>query len=199
MRIISGSAGGRKLFTPQNNDIRPTADRAREALFSILSKLCKNAIVIDFFAGTGALGLEALSRGADRAYFVDSAKEALETTAKNVTMVEKSLVATEIKLIHHDLTQGLPLRQLNQLKINQADLILADPPYSKGLGLVTLERIEKAGLLAPLGAVVIEERFNVDLPEKVGELALEQRRKYGEAAFWIYRHKDFFTSIDDNV
>lgn len=199
MRIISGSAGGRKLFTPQGSNIRPTADRAREALFSILGKLCKNALVIDFFAGTGALGLEALSRGADKAYFVDSSKEALETTAKNITMVEKSLVATEIKLIHHDLTKGLPLRQLSQLKIDQADLILADPPYSKGLGLATLERIGQAGLLSPLGAIVIEERFTENLPENVGGLVLEQRRKYGEAAFWIYRHKDYLTNDDDNV
>lgn len=199
MRIISGSAGGRKLFTPQNSDIRPTADRAREALFSILGPICKDATVIDFFAGTGALGLEALSRGASKAYFVDSAKQALETTAKNITMVEKSLSASEIKLIHHDLVKGLPLRQFTQLKLTQADLIIADPPYSKGLGLDILKGIEKAKLLSPLGAIVIEERFTVDLPEEMGTLALEQRRKYGEAAFWIYRHKDFFTSVEDNV
>lgn len=198
MRIISGSAGGRKLFTPSSSDIRPTADRAREALFSILGKLCKDAVVIDLFAGTGALGLEALSRGAKQAYFVDSAKQALETTAKNITLVEKSLVATEIKLIHHDLTKGLPLRQFNQLKIKQADLILVDPPYSQGLGEATLKKIDTAHLLAPLGVVVIEERFNVDLPEKSGDLVLEQRRKYGEASFWIYRHQDFFTTRDDN-
>lgn len=189
MRIISGSAGGRKLRTPQSRDIRPTADRAREALFSIIGKLPSNTTVIDFFSGTGALGIEALSRGASKGVFVDFAHEALQTTAENITTLEKSLNTDDIKIIRHDLFKNLPIRQLAQIDIKQADLIMADPPYSKGLGVLTLERIDKADLLATGGTIVIEERFIEDMPEETSKYSLVQKRVYGQAAFWIYQHK----------
>ncbi|CAG37502.1 hypothetical protein DP2773 [Desulfotalea psychrophila LSv54] len=186
LRIISGNARGRKLFPPRNNSIRPTSDRAREALFSILGERVEGSCILDCYAGTGALGIEALSRGAKSAVFIDNSKDSLENTAKNIQLVYPYLDSPMIKVIQHNLAQSLPLRKLESINFGKADIIFADPPYSKGLGQLFLDQLGETKLLQSTGIVVIEERVSEILPEKTTNFLLQERRTYGEASFWFY-------------
>lgn len=194
MRIISGSARGRKLFAPRNMDIRPTSDRAREALFSILANRIEHALIFDFYSGTGALGIEALSRGARGAIFFDNSRDAIETAQRNITLLPKEFQPTYVKLIKHDLSKSLPLRQLEILGFGPADIIFADPPYSKGLAELFLQQISTTKLLQPNGLLVIEERSNEELTQKTAQFTLKDKRVYGEAAFWMYTSKPITTA-----
>lgn len=189
MRIISGKAGGRRLATPpvKSRDIRPTADRAREALFSIIGDRVAGSQVLDLFAGTGALGLEAWSRGAETVTFVDFHQNALQLLTKNI----KSLIPDDklecISIIRYDLRKGLPLPQLTKKNIHPFDLIFLDPPYSKGLSVNVLEWLTyNKAILADNCLVIAEERSSENLPEQFGILQLSDQRTYGETGFWIY-------------
>lgn len=190
MRIISGSARGRKLQSPPNNSIRPTSDRARESLFAVLKEYVKDSCVIDFFAGTGALGIEALSRGAKQVIFVDKERDALATTATNLQTISSSLPANaDYKIIQHNLERSLPIHDLEKVGASEADLIIADPPYSQGLGDIFLNLLSQSNLLKPDGIVVVEERFTEELQETYKGFELIDKRIYGQAAFWIYKNR----------
>lgn len=189
MRIISGSHKGRKLFSPpaQEKSIRPTSDRAREALFSILGDRVRGARVLDLFAGTGALGLEAFSRGAAMVVLVDNSRLALELIGKNVQLcLGKAPGAGELRVIRHDLSKGLPLKKLPPETAAGFNLIFADPPYAKNISLSILDFINNSELLTEDGLLVMEERFDVTLPPALSRLKLVDRRAYGENAFWLY-------------
>lgn len=190
MRIISGSQKGRKLFSPPPHEksIRPTSDRAREALFSILGRRVKNARVLDLFAGTGALGLEAFSRDAALVVFVDNDRLALDLIKKNVLLCLAGYTGTgELRVIPHDLSKGLPsLKGLPPEAAAGFNLIFADPPYAKNISLSVLDSINKSELLTEDGMLIMEERFDVTLPAQLSQLRLADRRVYGENAFWLY-------------
>ena len=187
MRIISGSARGRNLFPPPSPGIRPTSDRAREALFSILGKRVNGALVFDFYAGTGALGVEALSRGAEGAIFIDNSRTALETTHKNLGLLPENNQKGRIKLIKHDISKSLPLKQLRTLGNPQANIIFADPPYSKGLAELFVDQLSHTTLLHPNGIVVVEERSCETIALSTNKLELIEKRVYGEASFWFFQ------------
>lgn len=189
MRIISGSQKGRKLFSPPPHEksIRPTSDRAREALFSILGERVQNARVLDLFAGTGALGLEAFSRKAALVVFVDNDRLALELIKKNVLLCLSGYTGTgELRVIQHDLGKGLPLKKLPPEAASGFNLIFADPPYAKNISLSVLDSLNKSNLLTEDGMLIMEERFDVTLPSQLSQLRLVDRRVYGENAFWLY-------------
>lgn len=189
MRIISGSQKGRKLFSPPPHEksIRPTSDRAREALFSILGERVNNARVLDLFAGTGALGLEAFSRKAALVVFVDNDRLALDLIKKNVLLCLSGYTGTgELRVIPHDLSKGLPLKKLLPETASGFNLIFADPPYAKNISLSVLDSLNKSNLLTGDGMLVMEERFDVTLPSQLSQLRLVDRRVYGENAFWLY-------------
>ncbi len=190
MRIVSGTEKGRKLFTPPLNDksIRPTSDRAREALFSILSDSVFGAKVLDLFAGTGAIGLEALSRGASCVVFIDNSPLALEILKKNIHLCSSSHICDcSLQIIKHDLVKGLPLEHFPKEIDKGFDLIFADPPYGKNFSSLALCSIAKHGILAKDGIVIVEERFNISLPNVASPLRLIDKRVYGEAGFWFYK------------
>ncbi len=204
MRIISGWAKGRKLFTPpaRNNSIRPTSDRAREALFNILGEQVVGAQVLDLFAGTGALGVEALSRGAEGVCFVDFLPQALELITKNIqicmdalyhqqSLLQQGTVHPEplkpVTLLKHDLRRGLPYFSEKMRSTQGFDLIFVDPPYSQGLSRQLLLALDNSTLLHKQTMVVVEDRAKEALPEKLTRLALVDQRKYGEAGFWFYQ------------
>ncbi len=191
MRIISGHARGRKLFTPDNSDlIRPTTDRAREALFSIIGHKIIGAQVLDLYAGTGALGLESLSRGANQVMFIDKHHKALELIQKNCNLCFPSLQYTENAktiIIRHDLTRGLNLHDHDALQSISFDLIFLDPPYEKGLAQQTLELLEKSDLMNSQTWIIAEECSGQTLPDSIGKLALTDQRRYGDTGFWFYK------------
>lgn len=167
--------------------IRPTSDRAREALFSILGERVRKARVLDLFAGTGAMGLEAFSRDAAFVVFVDNGRLALDLIKKNILLCLSGYTGDcELRVIQHDLTKGLPLKKLPAETISGFDLIIADPPYAKNISLLVLDSINKNMLLAEDGMLVVEERCDVRLPPRLSRLQLLERRVYGESAFWFY-------------
>ncbi len=189
MRIIGGVAKGRKLFTPGSRFkgpvVRPTSDRAREAVFNILGQSVLEARVLDLFAGTAAMGLEALSRGACSAVFVEKHPVALGLAQKNIELCgfsDKSL------LVKGDLSKGLFfLRRI----IPEAvfSLVFLDPPYKSGLTLEILTELAASDFLCPEAVVVAEASSGSELPAALGDLLLFDSRRYGEAGFWFYRYK----------
>lgn len=196
MRIISGKARGTKLYTPSNKsrDIRPTSDRSKEALFSILSDRVSNARVLDLYAGTGALGLEALSRGAQSAVFVDKSNSSLALIKKNSQLVQKSFTGIEevprILITRGELPKSLVyvIRSIDY-DYKPFDIIFLDPPYEKGFTRITLESIDAHNLLAEQGIVVAEEYAKETLGNDYRTFSLFTTRIYGDTGFWLYESK----------
>jgi 16S rRNA (guanine966-N2)-methyltransferase len=177
MRIVAGRFRGKTLLSPSDASIRPTADRVREAVFNIIASRLGPGLdgrrVLDLFAGTGALGLEALSRGATRAVFVDNGAEARGLIRDHI---EAFGVAATAKLLRRDATDLGPAGGFGAF-----DLVFLDPPYGKGLGERALAAARAGGWLAPDALIVLEEGRDaaLDLPAGV---TVEHRREYGAAA-----------------
>lgn len=200
MRIISGWARGRRLATPpgRTQDIRPTSDRAREALFNILGNEVAGSRVLDLYAGTGALGLEALSRGAAEVILVDYHRQSLELIRRNIAICKPGSHDGKVSVIRYDLRKGLPPAVTAKGDISKFDLIFLDPPYSQGLSLKALEYLGNGLLLNDNARVVAEERSSETLPDCCGILHLTDQRIYGDTGFWFYaprHHTD--TSVEE--
>ncbi len=174
--------------------IRPTSDRAREALFSILGHRVKNACVLDLYSGTGALGLEALSRGAKTVLFIDNSFSALELTRRNCELCNMGRSLSKdnaILILKHDLRRGL----MNSPEISRKcsgkfDLLFLDPPYGKGLAEQTLGDIDAGDLCNSESIIIAEEASGVNLPEYFPKkLLLQNQRRYGDTSFWFYTCK----------
>ncbi len=193
MRIISGLARGRKLATPgQSKTIRPTTDRAREALFSILGNKVVGASVLDLFAGTGALGLEALSRGAKQVVFVDFHHAALQLIMQNCTNCMQSMGSVSCNkpvILKHDLQRNFQLKFPQSVKNAVFDLIFLDPPYGQSLAESILNDINTSELIHSSTLVIAEERSCETLPQSFTKLVLSDQRKYGDTGFWLYTVK----------
>ncbi|MGI6655772.1 MAG: 16S rRNA (guanine(966)-N(2))-methyltransferase RsmD [Desulfobulbus sp.] len=188
MRITGGSARGRKLLVPAGDGIRPSCDRVREALFNILGDRILGARVLDLFAGTGAFGIEALSRGAQSALFVDRAREAGRLIEANL---KACLSNPEAAFLLLDLTLPRQLRRVQAYlrKAGPFDLVFMDPPYRKELAQPVLEMVEEADILSPDALVVAEEHQRVSLPGRIGALQLTDQRRYGETGLWFYQQR----------
>jgi 16S rRNA (guanine966-N2)-methyltransferase len=184
MRIVGGSHRGRRLMAPSGETVRPTSDRAREALFNILSHgqfaaegvPLIDAAVLDAFAGTGALGLEALSRGAASATFIERDPEAVAVLRKNIAALDEGARA---KILPGDATH--PPRATAP-----CDIVFLDPPYRSGLAAPALSGLAAAGWLAPHALVVIEVAAREDFAPPAG-FTLEGERVYGAARLIFLR------------
>ena len=182
MRIISGRARGKKLVEFPGARVRPTADRVREALFSILiSRMgsmhdCK---VLDLFAGTGALALEALSRGAQSAILVEAHPESIKIIQTNIDGCRMTDCA---QVLRGELPAALTLTAKN----GPFDLIFLDPPYAQGLAQTTLTRIEALELLSARGIIVVETEKAEVLPEQIGSLVQTDQRHYGVSSITLF-------------
>jgi 16S rRNA (guanine966-N2)-methyltransferase len=169
VRIIAGAWRGRQIKAPSGDLVRPTGDRVREAWMSIVNPSLAGAKVVDLFAGSGALGLEALSRGAREVHFVEHAARSLKALADNI----EALGARERAVVHRDDA----LRFLDKLGVERFDVAFADPPYDKGLATAVAER----WMAAPFADVVgIEHRRDEKLP---GEPDV---RRYGGTTLSFY-------------
>ncbi|WP_437607966.1 16S rRNA (guanine(966)-N(2))-methyltransferase RsmD [Sorangium sp. So ce834] len=179
MRVIAGRLGGRRLAAPRGEGTRPTADRVREALFSSLGDVT-GALVCDLYAGTGALGIEALSRGARRAVFVESGRPALATLRENLAALGLADAARVVPL---------PVERALDLLADEGpfDLALLDPPYA-ALAKAAAAAARLAGplgLLAPAGRLVLEHARRDPSPEIAG-LTCAAIRTYGDTAVSFY-------------
>jgi len=174
LRIISGSLRGKKLHTVRGMKVRPTADRLRESIFNILSSRIHKAVVLDLFAGTGAFGIEAISRGAEYAVFIDNSREALSVIARNI---EACAFSNRTKIVKWDIE-----RNLNCIKsFNQAfNLVFIDPPYNQNIINPSLSNLFKSGSLATGACVVLEHSAAEPLPADLGAFEIEDQRKYGK-------------------
>ncbi len=193
MRIISGYSRGLKLITPgKSNQIRPTTDRAREALFSIIGNSVLGARVLDLYAGTGALGLEALSRGARQVVFVDKQHNALQLIKQNCSLCLQGMDPEQQKntiIIKHDLSRGLNFQANETLVSSPFDIIFLDPPYENGLAEKSLAAIDTSDLITSKTIIIAEECSGETLPESFSRLILSDKRRYGDTGFWFYKIK----------
>lgn len=190
MRVTGGAARGRALAGPKSGQdfLRPTCDRAREALFNILGDRVRGAVVLDLFAGTGALGIEALSRGAQAALFVDASPTAEALVAENLRRVLRDAPDARAGFLRLRL-DGDDLAGLSRKTAPQRfDLILMDPPYRKNLAVQTLAALVRTDIPAENAVIVCEEHSRERLPERVGDYELFDRRAYGESGLWLYRN-----------
>jgi len=182
MRVIAGSARGLQLADFPGREIRPTPDRVREALFSMLNSKrgpltgCK---VLDLFAGSGALGIEALSRGAAHAWFVDHSRQATGIISKNL---ERSRLSARATLMLADIRQALP--ELS--KAAPFTVIFADPPYGGGSVAQLLREVWRLGLLAGDGLLCLETSASDPVPDQSGALQLSDRRRYGSTMIHFF-------------
>lgn len=182
MRIITGTAKGLKLKTPRGHDVRPTSDRVKESLFAILADRIAGAAVADIFAGTGNLGLEALSRGAAAAVFVDASPASIALIRDNAA---RARLADRAELLRKDaLAAAGHFARCGRT----FDLIFCDPPYNKGLAPAILEKIDAGNILRPGGVVIIEHSRHEPLPVGLVNLTITRAERYGETTLAFLEH-----------
>jgi len=184
IRIITGHLKGRKIPTLQGQGIRPTSLRSREALFSILGSSIAGTTVADLFAGSGSIGLEALSRGAAKAVFVEQHPEAGQTIEKTLRQFN---VATQSRV----LIQDVALAMKNPLLVGWRpfDVLYFDPPYRFEQSLQLLMQIANAELVAKTGHIIYEHFAKMTPPSSLGPWVLTRTAKYGETALSFYQHE----------
>jgi len=181
MRIIAGELKGRRLTAPKDESVRPTAEKVREAVFSMLQTYIPDAVVVDLFAGTGSLGLEALSRGARRAYFVDRDRTSIALVKANVGtcgVEERSVILCS--------DYGSAIGRIH----DRADIVFLDPPYKAGLMEDCLNRLAASELLPEGGIVVAEHGREEILPDTVSGLRRIRDRKYGKVRVSVYEKQE---------
>jgi len=181
MRIVGGEFRGRALATPRDQSIRPTTDRTREALFNVLTHRyadrLEGARVLDLFSGTGALGLEALSRGAAQCFFIE---ESVEGRGLIRTNVEALGLQGRTKIFRRDATR---LGEVGT--IQPFGLLFADPPYGKGLGEAALQSARSGGWLIPGALCIVEEAAEVAFNPGDGFELLDER-SYGDTVIRMF-------------
>ncbi|MCR2820834.1 16S rRNA (guanine(966)-N(2))-methyltransferase RsmD [Lederbergia panacisoli] len=184
MRVISGTCKGRPLKSVSGNGTRPTTDKVKETLFNVIGPYFSEGLGLDLFAGSGGLGIEALSRGLDHVIFVDRDSNAIQTIHQNIAlcnMEEKSEVFRN--------TADRALKALLKRDL-QFDYIFLDPPYRKQKLEELLNFIESNKLIASQGTVICEHSTDIILPQKIGNLENAKRGEYGSIGLTIYHLKE---------
>ena len=179
MRIIAGELKGRRLRTPDDDRVRPTTDKVKEAVFSMIAPWLYESVIADLFAGTGNLGLEAVSRGASRVYFVDKDRRSIALIRENVSYCK---VENRCEILWSDYHSALS-------KIEEpVDIVFLDPPYRRGILTDALEAVTEADFLSEGGIVVAEHAADEILPETFGGLTLIKKKKYGKIGISVYEN-----------
>lgn len=176
MRVITGSARGRKLLTLEGVDVRPTTDRTKEAMFSSIQFELEGTKVLDLFAGSGQLGIEALSRGAESAVFIDKNKQAIDVIKKNL---QATSLAKQAIILNTDAQTYLTTTK------EKFSFVFIDPPYSKGILQDILSLAER--VVSDGGAMICEHPYGEELPEELEKMKIYRTYKYGKIAVTVYR------------
>ena len=178
MRVITGKARGVQLKTPEGMQTRPTADRVKEALFSIINFDIPGAKVLDLFGGTGQLGIEALSRGASSAVFVDAREESCKLIRENL---KRTKLENDAKVVRCDY-----MDYLNRCR-EQYNIIFLDPPYADVFLENAIKRITEIDILQSDGIIVAERPLGKELPWEFEGYSRSKDYKYGKVLLTIYR------------
>ncbi len=175
MRIISGKAKGTKLYTLEGNNTRPTLDRVKESIFNIIQNEIEEAKVLDLFSGSGAIGLEFLSRGAKEAVLCDKSKDAIEIIKKNI---EKTHMEDKTQLLNMDFETCL-----EKQKGKQFDIVYLDPPYMTNYISKAVRKIIELGIVKNESTIIIETDDEKRILEEINniEVQIVDKRKYGRA------------------
>lgn len=174
MRVITGSARGRKLKTPENYDIRPTTDNVKESVFNIIQFDIEGRRVLDLFAGTGQLGIECLSRGASSAVFVDQSREAVKIVKENLKACGLTGTVVQADALSFLRTCG------------KFDIIFVDPPYDSDLYESVLNTVNSIDILSDGGIIICESRRERALPEMTAPYKKRREYTYGKVKLCIY-------------
>ena len=180
MRVISGKLKGRKIDGYDILGTRPTMDRVKESLFAMIQDNIKDSIVLDLFAGSGGLGIEAISNGANMCYFIDHNKEVIKILNNNINNLN---IKDKSKVILSDWKKFLNDSAINNLKF---DLIFVDPPYDYDVYEKILEKVSTLNLLKQNGLIILEHA-NLKLNDKYNNLILYKSKKYGAKSVNIYK------------
>ncbi|RAW17073.1 16S rRNA (guanine(966)-N(2))-methyltransferase RsmD [Paenibacillus taichungensis] len=182
MRVVSGSAKGRPLKAVPGTGTRPTTDKVKEALFSMIGPYFEGGTALDLFAGSGGLGIEALSRGMDKAVFVD-----LES--KSIEVIRANLKATKLEdqaaIYRNDASRAL---KALAKRSTQFDLVFLDPPYRMKNGDELMLMMHELDLLEPEATIVLEYESKYHYPEQFGPFEQTRKALYGETAVSIYHY-----------
>ncbi|HCJ66217.1 MAG TPA: 16S rRNA (guanine(966)-N(2))-methyltransferase RsmD [Elusimicrobia bacterium] len=186
IRIIAGEIKGRKIKSVKGRTVRPLLARVKKSLFDIISRKIKDALFLDLYAGTGSVGIEALSRGAKEVVFIDNDSQAVEIIEENLKQFG---FEGRAEIIRKDVLRGLPVEK-------KFDLIFIGPPYKLELILPTLKVISEKNSFAPDGWIICQHHFKEKLPEEYfspasssGGYELFRREKYGDTILSFYRMK----------
>ena len=186
MRIISGRARGTKLYTLEGYETtRPTLDRVKEALFSKINMELPESVILDLFSGSGALGLESLSRGAEKAYFVDNSLKAIKIIKQNI---EKTRFEDKTVVLQKDYLKALEMFKSENIKF---DFIFLDPPYKTDFVVKSTKFIIENNLLNNNGKIIVETDIEDDILEELKKLELDlfDVKKYGRVTLIFIRRK----------
>ncbi|MBO5357704.1 MAG: 16S rRNA (guanine(966)-N(2))-methyltransferase RsmD [Clostridia bacterium] len=176
MRVITGIARGKRLVTPDGSDVRPTSDKVKEALFSALQFDIEGRRILDLFAGSGQLGIEALSRGAKSCVFVDNSRASINLVKKNL---EITGLSSNAKVIQSDFASFAAMSR------DTFDIVFLDPPYAAGMLVDAVKAV--LPLMSDYGMIICEYPPEVNLPEEVGGFNIHRTYRYGKINAAIYR------------
>ena len=176
MRIITGAARGKRLVTPEGRDVRPTPERVKEGLFSALQFDIEGRRVLDLFAGSGQLGLEALSRGAESAVFVDASDSSVKIVKQNIELTGFENKAKVFRSDYASFTAACR---------DTFDIVFLDPPYNAGLLMPAVKAV--LPLMSDYGTIVCEHPPEVELQDTVGGFSVHKIYRYGKVLVTVYR------------
>lgn len=180
MRVIAGLFKGRKLERIETPGIRPTSDRVKEAMFSILNDNILDSIFLDLFAGSGGVGIEAYSRGAAEVVFIDSNPDSIKILKKNLAKIG---LMEDIEVYNTD--YKIAISKLGS-RAKKFDIIFIDPPYNKSIPVEAINKIYEKNILSRNGIIIIEHDIKELMPEKVNIYELHKRKKYGNTQLSFY-------------
>lgn len=183
MRVVSGSRKGKSLKAVPGNSTRPTTDKVKEAIFNMIGPYFDGGTGLDLFAGSGGLGIEALSRGLEKVIFVDRDRMAIQTIYDNIDACD---LREQAEVYRNDAERAIKAVLKREIVF---DLVFLDPPYKKQQIVKLIEMLDAAGLLENSGKIVCEHGSDVSLPDEAGSLVRTKKESYGIIAVSIYEKK----------
>lgn len=183
MRVISGTRKGHKLKSPKGLNTRPTQDRIKESLFNILGNIGEGSLVLDLFSGSGSIGIEFLSRGSKKCYFIDNSSNSIKIIRENLNITRFN---NKSKIYKKDVFRAIQFLSSEGLRF---DYIFMDPPYKRGLVSSVLEFIDENDILKSGGLIIIEHENELELADFIFNLDKVDKRKYGSKTISFYIRK----------